>query len=151
MTKKKGWMDKLSETVDKATAAATEAWENTSDTRKDAWDKTKEAASSASGVLDEGVAEVKQAYNRGESPTPTDIPTFDEPAFDYGKGPRLVSAPTGSTLHSKGWLQEAVLRCLLNNLDPEVAEIPLDLVVYGGRGKASQELGVVRRDRQVTH
>ncbi|GMQ97925.1 MAG: urocanate hydratase [Acidimicrobiia bacterium] len=60
-------------------------------------------------------------------------------AFEYGTGPRLVSAPTGTELHTKGWMQEAVLRCLLNNLDPDVAEKPLDLVVYGGRGKAARD------------
>ena len=59
-------------------------------------------------------------------------------AFAYGTGPRTVRAPTGSDLNTKGWLQEAALRCLLNNLDPEVAEIPMDLVVYGGRGKAAR-------------
>ncbi len=59
-------------------------------------------------------------------------------AFAYGSGPRTVQAPTGPDLHAKGWLQEAALRCLLNNLDPHVAEIPLDLVVYGGRGKAAR-------------
>jgi urocanate hydratase len=59
-------------------------------------------------------------------------------AFAYGTGPRTVRAPTGSDLTTKGWLQEAALRCLLNNLDPEVAEIPMDLVVYGGRGKAAR-------------
>jgi urocanate hydratase len=59
-------------------------------------------------------------------------------AFSYGSGPRTVSAPRGTELNTKGWLQEAVLRCLLNNLDPEVAEQPLDLVVYGGRGKAAR-------------
>ena len=62
----------------------------------------------------------------------------DKQAFAYGTGPRTVSAPTGPELNTKGWLQEAALRCLLNNLDPEVAEIPLDLVVYGGRGKAAR-------------
>lgn len=46
--------------------------------------------------------------------------------------------PTGSTLHCKGWVQEAALRMLLNNLDPEVAERPEDLIVYGGRGKAAR-------------
>lgn len=60
-------------------------------------------------------------------------------AFEYGTGPRLVSSPTGIELHTKGWMQEAVLRCLLNNLDPEVAEAPLDLVVYGGKGKAARD------------
>lgn len=46
--------------------------------------------------------------------------------------------PTGSTLTCKGWIQEAALRMLLNNLDPEVAERPEDLIVYGGRGKAAR-------------
>jgi urocanate hydratase len=60
------------------------------------------------------------------------------PAFDYGSGPRTFSAPHGLDLNTKGWLQEAVLRSLLNNLDPDVAEIPEELVVYGGRGKAAR-------------
>ncbi len=46
--------------------------------------------------------------------------------------------PTGSNLNCKGWVQEAALRMLLNNLDPEVAERPDDLIVYGGRGKAAR-------------
>ncbi|MBY0479525.1 MAG: urocanate hydratase [Chitinophagaceae bacterium] len=46
--------------------------------------------------------------------------------------------PTGSQLNCKGWIQEAALRMLLNNLDPEVAERPDDLIVYGGRGKAAR-------------
>ncbi|MEI2709536.1 MAG: urocanate hydratase [Chitinophagaceae bacterium] len=46
--------------------------------------------------------------------------------------------PTGTTLNCKGWVQEAALRMLLNNLDPEVAERPDDLIVYGGRGKAAR-------------
>jgi len=46
--------------------------------------------------------------------------------------------PTGATLNCKGWVQEAALRMLLNNLDPEVAERPDDLIVYGGRGKAAR-------------
>ena len=44
-----------------------------------------------------------------------------------------LRAPRGTRLHCKGWLQEAALRMLLNNLDPEVAERPDDLVGYGGR------------------
>lgn len=48
------------------------------------------------------------------------------------------STPTGSTLNCKGWVQEAALRMLLNNLDPEVAEKPEELIVYGGRGKAAR-------------
>jgi urocanate hydratase len=46
--------------------------------------------------------------------------------------------PTGSQLTCKGWIQEAALRMLLNNLDPAVAERPDDLIVYGGRGKAAR-------------
>ncbi|MEP7238107.1 MAG: urocanate hydratase, partial [Ferruginibacter sp.] len=46
--------------------------------------------------------------------------------------------PTGSNISCKGWIQEAALRMLLNNLDPEVAERPEDLIVYGGRGKAAR-------------
>ncbi|HSJ72478.1 MAG TPA: urocanate hydratase [Acidimicrobiia bacterium] len=61
------------------------------------------------------------------------------PAFAYGSGPRTVRSPRGTALNTKGWLQEAALRCLLNNLDPEVAENPLELVVYGGRGKAARD------------
>ena len=52
--------------------------------------------------------------------------------------PRPVRAPRGTTLRCRGWLQEAALRMLMNNLDPEVAERPADLVVYGGRGKAAR-------------
>ncbi len=51
---------------------------------------------------------------------------------------REIHAPRGTELNTKGWLQEAVLRCLMNNLDPEVAENPDELVVYGGRGKAAR-------------
>jgi urocanate hydratase len=46
--------------------------------------------------------------------------------------------PTGTTLSCKGWVQEAALRMLLNNLDPDVAEKPDELIVYGGRGKAAR-------------
>lgn len=46
--------------------------------------------------------------------------------------------PTGNQISCKGWIQEAALRMLLNNLDPEVAERPEDLIVYGGRGKAAR-------------
>jgi urocanate hydratase len=50
----------------------------------------------------------------------------------------VVRAPRGPALRCKGWQQEAALRCLMNNLDPEVAERPADLVVYGGMGKAAR-------------
>ncbi|MCJ7667124.1 MAG: urocanate hydratase, partial [Anaerolineae bacterium] len=51
---------------------------------------------------------------------------------------RLVRAPRGTTLTCKGWGQEAAMRMLMNNLDPEVAEKPEELIVYGGRGKAAR-------------
>ena len=53
-------------------------------------------------------------------------------------GPRPVRAARGTELTCKGWQQEAVLRMLMNNLDPEVAEHPDDLVVYGGTGRAAR-------------
>ncbi len=49
-----------------------------------------------------------------------------------------IHAPTGQTLHCKGWQQEAAYRMIQNNLDPEVAENPDELVVYGGKGKAAR-------------
>jgi urocanate hydratase len=51
---------------------------------------------------------------------------------------RTVRAPRGTELNTRGWQQEAALRMLMNNLDPEVAERPDDLVVYGGTGKAAR-------------
>ena len=51
---------------------------------------------------------------------------------------RTISAPRGTALSCKGWPQEAALRMLMNNLDPEVAERPDDLIVYGGSGKAAR-------------
>ena len=55
------------------------------------------------------------------------------------EGARPVRAPRGSTLSALGWPQEAALRMLQNNLDPEVAERPDDLVVYGGTGRAARD------------
>lgn len=51
---------------------------------------------------------------------------------------RVIKAPTGTKLNCKGWLQEAAFRMIQNNLDPEVAENPAELVVYGGIGKAAR-------------
>ena len=53
-------------------------------------------------------------------------------------GTRIVRAPRGPALSCKGWPQEAALRMLMNNLDPDVAERPEDLIVYGGSGKAAR-------------
>ena len=52
--------------------------------------------------------------------------------------PRIIRAPRGTQLVCKGWIQEAALRMLMNNLDPEVAEKPQELIVYGGTGKAAR-------------
>src|SRR6201993_3452288 len=67
-------------------------------------------------------------------------PVVNDPAT--GRGP--FRAPRGTQLSCKGWQQEAALRMLLNNLDPEVAERPEDLVVYGGSGKAARSHGALR-------
>ncbi len=56
--------------------------------------------------------------------------------YDFKK----YKTPTGTKLNCKGWVQEAALRMLLNNLDPEVAERPEELIVYGGRGKAARNI-----------
>lgn len=56
--------------------------------------------------------------------------------YDFAK----YKTPTGTQLNCKGWVQEAALRMLLNNLDPQVAERPEDLIVYGGRGKAARNM-----------
>src|ERR1700756_5891797 len=53
-------------------------------------------------------------------------------------GARPVRAPRGSELSCKGWEQEAALRMLMNNLDPDVAEDPDHLIVYGGTGRAAR-------------
>jgi urocanate hydratase len=58
---------------------------------------------------------------------------MSELKYDFEK----YKTPTGTTLNCKGWVQEAALRMLLNNLDPNVAERPEELIVYGGRGKAA--------------
>src|SRR5256885_37698 len=66
-----------------------------------------------------------------------------------------IRAPRGAALSCKGWPQEAALRMLMNNLDPEVAERPGDLVVYGGTGKAARSWDdyhtIVRELRPLDH
>src|SRR6202158_4771864 len=66
---------------------------------------------------------------------------------------RHVSAPRGAAISCKGWHQEAALRMLMNNLDPEVAEKPDDLIVYGGTGRAARDWpsfhAIVRSLRQL--
>jgi len=62
----------------------------------------------------------------------------EEPAMTATSGPRPVRAPRGTGLSCKGWPQEAAMRMLMNNLDPEVAEHPDELIVYGGSGRAAR-------------
>jgi urocanate hydratase len=70
-------------------------------------------------------------------------------------GPRPVRAPRGNVISCRGWQQEAALRMLMNNLDPEVAERPDDLVVYGGTGRAARSWdafdAIVRSLRALAH
>ena len=66
----------------------------------------------------------------------TDVATEFPASRQSGRG--AVRAPRGTDLSCKGWQQEAALRMLMNNLDPDVAERPEDLVVYGGTGKAAR-------------
>jgi urocanate hydratase len=64
--------------------------------------------------------------------------TTAHPPGQAAAGPRPVRAPRGTTLTCKGWPQEAAMRMLMNNLDPEVAEHPDELIVYGGSGRAAR-------------
>src|SRR5262247_2146541 len=70
-------------------------------------------------------------------------------------GTRTIRAPRGTAISCKGWPQEAALRMLMNNLDPDVAERPDDLVVYGGSGKAARSWpafdAIVRSLRSLEH
>jgi urocanate hydratase len=74
-------------------------------------------------------------------------------AAQKGYNVAKYKTPTGSTLSCKGWIQEAALRMLLNNLDPDVAEKPEELIVYGGRGKAARNFEsldlIIRALRQL--
>src|ERR1700690_4415014 len=65
-------------------------------------------------------------------------PSRSEPMLAPAK-PRLIRAPRGTTLSARSWLTEAPLRMLMNNLDPEVAENPGELVVYGGIGRSARD------------
>src|SRR5690348_4230971 len=71
------------------------------------------------------------------------MPNFEEFSTTISRTPetqppRTVRAPRGTTRSCKGWQQEAALRMLMNNLDPDVAERPADLIVYGGSGRAAR-------------
>lgn len=75
-----------------------------------------------------------------DSPVPAPAPApAPAPKSPSASGPRPVRAHRGTQLHTLGWQQEGALRMLQNNLDPEVAEHPDELVVYGGTGKAARD------------
>ena len=76
--------------------------------------------------------------------TSKSAPTATPPGKDWAAGyDGPVAAPRGTTLSAANWQLEAVIRMLLNNLDPEVAEAPESLVVYGGSGRAARSWGCV--------
>src|ERR1700680_264836 len=77
-----------------------------------------------------------RAAVRAAEHTPGPAPAGPAPA-----GPRPVRAPRGTALSCKGWPQEAAMRMLMNNLDPEVAEHPDQLIVYGGSGRGARSWG----------
>ncbi|MNK68916.1 Urocanate hydratase [compost metagenome] len=76
--------------------------------------------------------------------TPSTLPA-DLSALLEGQERITLRAPRGTQPHAKGWVQEAALRMMLNNLDPEVAEHPEELVVYGGSGKAARSWPALRQ------
>src|SRR3984885_10839829 len=81
-------------------------------------------------------------------------PLDEEPAMPAAdpSGPRPVRAPRGTALSCRGWPQEAAMRMLMNNLDPEVAEHPDQLIVYGGSGRAARSWGAFDAvDRHLQH
>lgn len=71
-----------------------------------------------------------------QAETPADHALRNDPRYDAS---RVIRAPRGSQLHCKNWLAEAAFRMIQNNLDPEVAENPKHLVVYGGIGRAARD------------
>jgi urocanate hydratase len=79
--------------------------------------------------------------------------TAAHPSGPATAGPRPVRAPRGTALSCRGWPQEAAMRMLMNNLDPEVAEHPDELIVYGGSGRAARSWdafdGIVRSLRDL--
>src|SRR5438132_8832477 len=75
---------------------------------------------------------------RGSACTACPTKVIGMTPFTRSDPSRVIRAPRGSTRTCKSWLTEAALRMLMNNLDPDVAERPGDLVVYGGIGRAAR-------------
>src|SRR5512142_683819 len=85
--------------------------------------------------------EARESNRRPRAGAPFFAVRLGRRAATLGRGGapmEAVRAPRGTALSCKGWVQEAALRMLMNNLDPDVAERPQDLVVYGGTGKAAR-------------
>src|ERR1051325_3870508 len=79
--------------------------------------------------------------NSNNSPSKKGKPRAGSTVFCFPKAEmdhRVIHAPRCAQLNCKCWHQEAALRCLMNNLDPDVAERPDELIVYGGAGKAAR-------------
>src|SRR5437870_1734672 len=97
-------------------------------------------------VANAGASALNSPANSGGCPKrrwKTIAPSFTPCSYDKLRHamskPRNITAPRGSQLNCKGWHQEAALRMLMNNLDPEVAERPDELIVYGGTGRAARD------------
>src|SRR5262249_39930456 len=83
------------------------------------------------------VAKCRGAHSAGDR-----FSAVVDPGVRPGEVPGMapvIHPPTGTTLSCKGWIQEAAFRMIQHNLDPDVAERPDDLVVYGGTGKAARD------------
>lgn len=89
-------------------------------------------------ISDKQVDRQFESGSNGQTQVQTDG-LFNDSQSSRNDQPRVVKSPTGTAISCKGWQQEAALRMLMNNLDPDVAERPEDLVVYGGTGKAARD------------
>ena len=100
------------------------------------------------GSLDAAIAAIRSGRSddsrgaitdrrRSDSPRPNSIAKCERYCISMSSR-RIIRAPRGRELRCKGWRQEGALRMLMNNLDPEVAERPDDLIVYGGTGRAAR-------------
>src|SRR5690606_21151783 len=85
-----------------------------------------------------GVWGIRRKRSRGDDVAAKVPGTSEDEGMATTEAHRVIRAPRGPERSCKGWTQEAALRMLMNNLDPEVAERPEDLVVYGGTGKAAR-------------
>lgn len=78
-----------------------------------------------------------ELFNKGKIGCKCSTIKREKGEIEMEKVQQTIRAARGTELQTKGWVQEAALRMLMNNLDPEVAEKPEELVVYGGIGRCS--------------